>query len=58
MSSRGTTVLTADPSDRTEVDLTKVPLLYHEYPGESASRRLLFETQMKPCDNIAPGTPM
>ena len=57
MSSRGTMVLTADPSDRTEVDLTKVPLLYHEHPGESASRRLLLETQMKPRDNLAPGTP-
>lgn len=49
--------LHADPSDRMKVDLTKVPLLYHEHPGESVSRRLLFETQMKPWDNITPGTP-
>lgn len=47
----------ADPSDRMKVDLTKVPLLYHEYPGESGSRRSSFETQMKPCDNITLGTP-
>lgn len=47
----------ADPGDRMKVDLTKVPLLYHEHPRESASRRLIFETQMKPCDNITPGTP-
>lgn len=47
----------ADPSDRMKVGLTKVPLLDREHPGESVSRRLLFETQMKPCDNITQGTP-